>query len=410
MSSKKILAVINNVWPPPVIVTGISIIYRYLVCLADKGYEVHILTSKGLWDKNSERSKIDEIYDVEAWFREQKNKKNIHFHTYDLRKWKMVPRLVFFINRFIPLVLIPRIDRREQFDIIHEFTSTPLLIYRSWFLKKLLGKKVKIIHSIIGELPGKLGSAKWLSKFHPNIDKVICVSDRIYKNVLATGYDKERLAMISLGVDAKKFDNLPNSLTLKKAYGLTEKDVVFMFLAPLESHKGPEVFTKAAVEFLTRKTSEDVKFIIVTYDSPGQTPYKKRLSDIRNIITGQETNIRIFEGIFDVAELMAICDAVVVPQTTVDGATGHPVTLLEAMCAGKIVLASDMLGITEIIKDKYTGFLFTNHDYSQLAELYKHIVENIHDMAHIKHAAKKEVATRYDVKTIAGRISDEVYD
>jgi hypothetical protein len=183
----KILVLVNNVWPPPVLITGISVIYACQKELAKLGCEIHILTSKGLWDKDAQASVIDDLYDVDQWHKQEEKKHGIKFHTYSLKFLSLFPKLAFFVNRLVPLFCVPLLHYRYRFDIIHEYTSTPLLIYRSWIFKKVL-RNVNIFHSLIAEIPSFWGSPRWLRFFKPKIDGVICANQKIARNLINNDY------------------------------------------------------------------------------------------------------------------------------------------------------------------------------------------------------------------------------
>jgi glycogen(starch) synthase len=70
------------------------------------------------------------------------------------------------------------------------------------------------------------------------------------------------------------------------------------------------------------------------------------------------------------AELLAACDAAVVPSRVLDDGRheGMPLVVLEAMCAGAPVVASDSGGIREIVRDGETGLLVPAGSTTALAE------------------------------------------
>ncbi len=400
--SKKILVLVNNVWPPPVWITGVSIVYDCLKELVHFGYEVHILTSVGLWEKNLQGSTTSSnLEDVNKWHTKQSAKYNLIFHTYSLGFLNKLPQLSFFVNRVVPLFMVPYLHKKYKFNIIHEYTSTPLLIFRGWVLKKIL--KVKVFHTLMTELPTLLGSPMWLSLIKPKINRVICSNYRISENLISVGYPKSLTCYLSLGVNYKKFSNLPSKVSIRKKYFIKESKKVVLFVAPLDSYKGPDIFAKACEKVIESNLVErkDLLFIIATYKSGGKIPYKVRKSQILKIIGVKKECFKIYEGVLNVKELYALSDIVVVPQTSIDGATGHPVTLLEAMAAKKVVIASDIHGIDEVVKDNVNGFLFSNKDTGSLAEKIIYVLKNLNNLEDIKSNASNTVEKKFGVDHIA---------
>jgi glycosyltransferase involved in cell wall biosynthesis len=211
-----------------------------------------------------------------------------------------------------------------------------------------------------------------------------------------------------LGVDSHELRNLPKKERVRNKYSIKKDATVFLFLAPIEPHKGPDIFVKGAIQTLKLIPAKKVLFIIATYNSPGSEPYEKRKSELMRLIGDEKRHFQIFEGVLNVKELMGLADVVVVPQTTLDGATGHPVTLLEAMVARKIVIASNIHGPNEVIKDGYNGFLFRNKSPRSLAEKMIYIVKNRSCLGDIEKSAYKTVVKKYFLRATAKKI-DNLY-
>ena len=67
-------------------------------------------------------------------------------------------------------------------------------------------------------------------------------------------------------------------------------------------------------------------------------------------------------------QLLSACDAVVIPSTVLaDGRSeGTPVVCIEAMAAGRVVIASRVGGLAEVIRDGQNGLLFEQGDHRML--------------------------------------------
>ena len=68
--------------------------------------------------------------------------------------------------------------------------------------------------------------------------------------------------------------------------------------------------------------------------------------------------------------LLSICDAVVIPSIVLANgrSEGTPVVCLEAMAAGRVVIASRVGGLAEVISDGENGLLFEQGDHQMLKE------------------------------------------
>ena len=66
----------------------------------------------------------------------------------------------------------------------------------------------------------------------------------------------------------------------------------------------------------------------------------------------------------DVAAWYAICDAVVLSSAS----EGTPVTIIEALAAGRPVVATRVGGVPDVVEDGETGFLIGPGDTAAMAE------------------------------------------
>ena len=374
----KILIVMNNVWPPPIEVTGLSAIYNLAKEISKNGHEVHFLTSVGVWEKDmrgSKKATETDLQQIKEWHEQQNKEHGFVFHTYTTGIFAKNPQLSFVANRAFPLFLVPKLFKKHKFDIVHEISGTPALVYRSWLLQKLI--KAKLFHTLIGEVPGFTGSIKWLH-FAPKISGVFATSKRIYNNLLRLGYSEKNAHFNPLSIDISKFQKAAHAdekqiAEAKKSYGINENEFTFLFLAPLDSHKGPNDFAKAAVK--TIKKHKNTKFIYATYESGGAVPYSERKQQVLDIIKDYKDNFVILEGTHDVINLLTASECLVLPQTTIGGATGYPVTLIEGMAAETLTIMAALPPIKEIMTDGENGLLFEVGNSEELGDKFIEAVE-----------------------------------
>lgn len=102
------------------------------------------------------------------------------------------------------------------------------------------------------------------------------------------------------------------------------------------------------------------------------------LNNVR--FTGRVNNSEIYNYL-DKTDIM-------LSSPTVDN---MPVSLLEAMNAGLLVISSNVGGVPYMIENEQTGLLFPSNDDSALANCMLHALENIQDSLRIIEAAHNEV-------------------
>lgn len=169
---------------------------------------------------------------------------------------------------------------------------------------------------------------------------------------------------IEFGQDSSKIKILPNFLFKKGGTNETklEESTVnsyLLYFGRISEEKGLMTLLEAA------KLMPEISIRIV-----GNGPQK---SDLFNKITMERlANIKLLDyktGAELEKEILG-ARAVILPSVWYEN---YPLSVLEALGYGKLVIASRLGGLPEIIKDKETGFLFNPGDAADLARVVKDI-------------------------------------
>ena len=80
-----------------------------------------------------------------------------------------------------------------------------------------------------------------------------------------------------------------------------------------------------------------------------------------------------------------------------------PMAIAESMASGKVVIASDVGGIPEMITNETDGFLFNLSKESQIIEPLKKLHNNFNLIASIAENAKKSASDKFDCEKVAER-------
>jgi len=184
-----------------------------------------------------------------------------------------------------------------------------------------------------------------------NSFQVITVSsDLKHKLVALCAEAAAKTRVISMGVNVTD-ENLANGISNKRPRSI-------LFIGRLTEIKGLDVLLKAI---------EGIDDVVLTIAGDG--PLRRDL-DRRS----RELSVRAsFAGHVTAAERQALlekCDAVVIPSRELaDGrCEGTPVVCLEAMAASRLVIASRVGGLAEVITDGHDGLLFDSEDHRMLRE------------------------------------------
>lgn len=171
-----------------------------------------------------------------------------------------------------------------------------------------------------------------------------------------------KLTVIYNGVDIEEFDKFPLSTSIKKEYGIDEDVVTLGCIGRIEEKKAQECLI-----FAMRHVHKARLLLI----GSGEEKYLKRMKDIC-----MELNVSdriIFAGYrSDIPSILKEIDVLVFP--TLSEAFSR--VILEAMAAGKPVIATNVGGNSEAVVDGITGYIVVTKDSLRLADRINELVSN----------------------------------
>lgn len=202
---------------------------------------------------------------------------------------------------------------------------------------------------------------------------------------------KRKIRTIFPGVDLNLYPVDKPTKTIEKKYNLNGKRLV-IFVGRLDKEKGIEYLLRAAKDILAEI------YIL------GGGDYKK---DLQSIVKDLQLKNVHFLGYFgkeyvkELREFYYRADVVVVPST-VKEAVG--MVILEAMAAKTPVVASNIGGIPNIVKDGKTGFLVRPRSPKEIAEKVNKILSDDKLRLAMKERCRKLIEERYTWPKAAGAI------
>jgi glycosyltransferase involved in cell wall biosynthesis len=366
---KKILVISVGIWPPAVKMAGTAAIYHLLTELAKKkGLEIHVLTALPSWaDRN-----------IEQWAARQKAEHNLSFHF--VRADSLLRMRALFFAQAIKLC------RRYRFDLIHDYSSAPILIG----LTRLLGKvcRGKTIHTLCAANNSRLGF--WPPRFLiKNVDAVTITSPTLLKK---TG-GNQQATYLPLGINVEKF-----SPTGK----LTDRSSI-LFLGSLDDRKGAFVLAHAVKNVLKRHPG--AKFIFASFGTEGRDPhYQKNKEKLQNELKDHASAVEIRTGKEDVSNLMRRAAIFVLPAASLHGTLVPPITLIEAMSMGKPCVVSDICRGDGLVGDQINCLLFRSGDANDLTAKINSLLGNSTLREKLSRNARQKVVERFDINKVAEKL------
>lgn len=303
--------------------------------------------------------------------------------------YRMLPRALFLL--ILPLYLV-RYIRELQIDVLHvhclSLISAVPTSLTGWLLKKpvIISQHGTFYNVYRDIMPFPFN---WLLPFleekflnHGFYSKILVEDNYTKKVLLKLDVPEEKIVRLPYpGVDVKKF-----AAAEKKT---SEKIIVL--------HHG-RLVKKRGVEYLVRA------FRVVSERFPeaelviaGEGPEKTRLVTLAHDL-GVSTRVR-FIGLIPHEEVPCLVrgsDVFVIPSII----EGHSTSMLEAMAAGKPVVATRVGGLTEVIVDGENGVLVDPKNPEQIS---KAVIRLLGDRSLAARLGRggSETVEQFDVKQLA---------
>ncbi|MDD5213796.1 MAG: glycosyltransferase family 4 protein [Candidatus Gracilibacteria bacterium] len=236
-------------------------------------------------------------------------------------------------------------------------------------------------------------------------DKIIAVDERLKNHAISFGINSDKIKNFPNFTDISKFSPIEfnEKNNLRKKYGILEdKKVIFCPRRLVE--KNGVIYTIDIIN----KLSEDFLLIIT-----GEGQEKNKVLDKINnlgvlskiILTGDISNEKI-------KDYYCISDMVIIPSINSNGVIeATSISAIESMACGIPVIASNIGGLTELIKDGYNGFLCEEKNIDEFVKkinLYFDFSENEKEKIIIN--SIDSVKTNFSSDTYFNKISEFIFN
>ncbi len=275
------------------------------------------------------------------------------------------------------------------------------LIFMLWVIKK---EKIKLIHShwiisqgIIASIVSKITSISHINTIHAgdlalleklpfkniiakfvfnNTNLITVVSNhglkRLKKILGDRNIDLDRKAIVlPMGVDLEEFKINLSGSQLRGKYKISEKRVV-LFIGRLSEKKGIKYLLNSFPQILSQ--FPNTRLIII-----GDGPDRNNLEEL-SLKLGIKSSVSFMGFIVGEKKIhfLKMADVLVIPSIDTEGkdTEGLPVVLLEGLAAGTSIVASNVGGIGDVIKNQINGTLIKQKDSQELEMAVSKLLEN----------------------------------
>jgi glycosyltransferase involved in cell wall biosynthesis len=270
-------------------------------------------------------------------------------------------RQVKGVSDLVALYQLVGVMRRMRPHVVHTHTAKAGTLGR---LAARLARVPVVVHTYHGHvLHGYFSprTTRMFLAFERSLarwtDCLLAVSHTVRRELLAMGVGSpERFRVIPLGLDLDRYAGADAARgSLRSELGLAPDVPVVTIVARLVPIKAHEVFLRAARR--VRDALPTSQFLVVG-DGERRRPLEALATEL-----GLDANVRFLGWRRDLERVYA--DAWVVALTSRN--EGSPVSLIEAMAAGRPVIATRVGGVPDLIAQDVTGCLVPPDDPEALA-------------------------------------------
>ncbi len=264
------------------------------------------------------------------------------------------------------ILRLAKLIRREEVTLVHAHQYTA---YFYGALAAILAGFIKVIFTEHGRhYPDKRKPLQVLLNkaiLIPCTAAVTAVSGAVKQSVVPSeGIPPERIGILLNGIEVERFKLAADNLEQRAKLGCKLADPLIGMIARLGAEKDHVTLLQAMPAVCRQVPS--ARLLII-----GDGPKRKGLEQLASSLSlGNQV---IFTGKRrDIPALLAILDLVVLSSFY----EGTSVTLLEAMAAGKAIIASRVGGNPQVVVEGESGFLFKPGDSQELAQKMVYLLGN----------------------------------
>lgn len=224
-------------------------------------------------------------------------------------------------------------------------------------------------------------------------DHVVTTGEAIRRQMIEeNGFAEQRITSVVTGLDLATFRPTREAAAVRQALGIPASVPVVGTVSTIRSWKGHLDLLEAIVSL---RSVRDVRLLLVG-DGPYAEVIRSRVRELRLegaiVMPGQRE---------DVADMLSAMDVFAFPSTANEGV---PQAVLQAMALRRPVVASQVGGIPEVVRDEETGILIPARDPSALARGIGRVIEDAPAVERWVKAAEALVRAGYTIEVMLDKM------
>jgi phosphatidylinositol alpha-1,6-mannosyltransferase len=306
-----------------------------------------------------------------------------------------------FLPFFLPYAKIKALFLMRHYDVL--LLGDGVLAPIGWAVK-LINKKpaVSVIHGLDLTYKSWIYQKLWVNFFIKKLDKLIAVGNETVKVAVEKGIDKNKVVFIPNGIDTEKYFKNHTRQELEKILreNLGGKKVI-LTSGRLAKRKGVAWFCQNVMP----KLPENYIYVIA-----GDGADKNNIEEAikKNDLS---TRVKMLGYVSDDVRdiLFNTCDIFVQPNIKVPGdMEGFGISVIEAASCQIPVIASDIEGLRDAIKDGQNGFLVDSGNAEAWVDKIKELLLNDEYRKSFGEKARQFVVNNYTWDKISRKYLEEI--
>jgi glycosyltransferase involved in cell wall biosynthesis len=286
-----------------------------------------------------------------------------------------------------PVPRLRRLIRDETYDIVHLHTKRAHAL--SLWLSHGSSRPKYVVTRRMDYPEAHTCYTRYL--YNRKVDGVVAISRKISELLIEAGVKRERIRLIYTGIDPLPFEAAARPREVQ-----TERIVVGM-AAVLEERKGHCFLLEAA----RRLKAQGYQ---IQYCLAGEGSIRKSLEETATRL-GLKDEVHFLGFVSDMPAFLSKVDICILPSLL----EGLGVSVLEAMAAGKAVIASRVGGLPELVIDSVTGLLVAPRDVEGLVNAISTLAGDKSLIRAMGDKGRERLKEKFTMEQTARQVEDYYY-
>ena len=301
--------------------------------------------------------------------------RGLKFFQINGNTWRDVPSMSIELLRLL---------KSQRFDIVH-LHMLQATIVGGFATKFARGSRVVVTKHYTDDMLKQSSVVKRLDNlFTKRANRIAAISNNVKRDMVDLGIPEAKIKVIYNGTDIMAFDSRSQQ---KSSFNVSKDLGPFLIgtVGSLTERKGHRYLFQAMSSI--RKKNPHAHLIVI-----GEGPEKERLEKMR-VALGLESAITMLGFQENVAPILKQLDVYVHPSVQ----EPFGIAVLEAMAAGKCVVATAVGGVPEIVVQGETGYLVPAQNSDQLSSAISAAFANWKNTVRMGKNGRNRVLEMFDI-------------